>query len=72
MAVKIRKQKVQKKNCYKNSLEATPFGNKINHLEKMKLMWIVIKFIKKNKLTSKTHQRLRSEKDNVFLKKLIA
>ena len=54
---KIKKTK-ETKNCdikrklkfedYKNCLEAAQIGNKINHLEKMKLMRIVLKKMKKN------------------------
>ena len=55
--IKIKKAK-ETKNCdikrklkfedYKNCLEAAQIGNKINHLEKMKLMRIVLKKMKKN------------------------
>ena len=55
--IKIKKTK-ETKNCdikrklkfedYKNCLEAAQIGNKINHLEKMKLMRIVLKKMKKN------------------------
>ena len=55
--IKIKKTK-ETKNCdikrklkfedYKNCLEAAQIGNKINHLEKMKLMSIVLKKMKKN------------------------
>ena len=41
------KKKLKFEN-YKNCLEATKHDNKINYLEKMKLMWIVLKKIIKN------------------------
>ena len=55
--IKIKKTK-ETKNCdikikrkfedYKNCLEAAQIENKINHLEKMKLMRIVLKKMRKN------------------------
>ena len=53
--MKIKKQKAQKEKKrklkfkdYKNYLEAAQIENKINHLEKIKLMQIILRKIKKN------------------------
>ena len=56
---------------YENCLEAIQIENKINHLEKNKIYVDGLKegqqeFIKNNKLISKTQQRFRSEKHNIF------
>ena len=60
---------------YKNCLEATQIENKINHLEKSKTDIDCIKenhkeFIKNNKLITKTQQRFRSERHNVFTEEI--
>ena len=52
---------------YKNCLEAAQIETKINHLEKKKVDVASYKeFIKINKLISKTQQRFKSERHNVF------
>ena len=76
----MKKQKAKKKcvikrklKCedHKNCLEAAQFENKINHLQKNKIDVDSLKgFINNNKLKLKTQQRLKSESNNVLLKKL--
>ena len=61
---------------YKSCLVATQLENKINHLQKNKIDVDSLKkdqkeFLKNNTLILKTQQRLKSEKHNVVLKKLI-
>ena len=77
---KSKKQKAQKSvsskkklkfENYKNCLEVNQLKNKINHLKKLRLMWVVLekskkKIIKSNTLISKSQQRFRSETNNVF------
>ena len=60
---------------YKSCLEAAQIENKINHLEKNKIVVDCLKedqneFIKNNKLILKTQQRFRSEKHNVFTEEI--
>ena len=57
---------------YKNYLEATQLDNEINYLEKNKIEIDSLKkghkeFIKNDKSISKTQQRFRSERHNVFI-----
>ena len=71
----VMKRKLKFKG-YSNCLEAAQIKIKINHLEKNKIDADSLKedhkeFIKNDKLILKTQQRLRSEKHNVFSKKLI-
>ena len=67
-------KKYDKFENFKNSLEATQLENKINHLEKIKLIQIVLKnhkeFIRNSKSISKTQQRFKSEKHNIFTKEI--
>ena len=64
------KRKLKFKN-YKNCLEATQLGNKINHLEKNQTNIGSIKQInKKNKLILGTQQRFKSGSHNVFIEEL--
>ena len=44
----VQKKCVKKREYYKNRLEAAQIENKIIHLEKIKLMQIVLKKIKKS------------------------
>ena len=58
---------------YKNCLEGAKIKNKINHLEKTKVMSIILKtiikeFIKNNKSILKT--QFRSEKHNIFTEEI--
>ena len=71
---KSKKQKAQKSvsskkklkfENYKNCLEANQLKNKINHLKKSRLMWVVSD--KSNTLISKSQQRFRSETIMCFL-----
>ena len=63
---------------YKNCLEASQLKNKINYLEKNKFNIVSLfcykikhnKFIKNNELILKTHQRFKSETNNVFTEKI--
>ena len=80
--MKTKKQKVQKsviKKCkfkdYKNCLQAAQIENKINHLEKNKIDVGSLKkdkkeFMKNNKLTLKTQQRLKVKGIMFLLKKV--
>ena len=70
------KRKLKFKN-YKNCLEATQLGNKMNYLEKKKLTQIVSfvtkkhrEFIKNNKSILKTKQKFKSGKHNIFTEKI--
>ena len=69
------KKKLQFEN-YKNSLEVIQLENKINYPEKNEIKTDNLKryhkqFIRNNKLILKTQQRFKSDRHNVFLKKLI-
>ena len=59
---------------YKNCSEESRIENKINHLERKKLVKIVWKikkkFMKSNKLILKTKQRFKSESRNVFTEEI--
>ena len=75
--MKIKKQKkfVKKRKFkfryHKNRLEAGQIENKIDYLEKNKIVVDSLKeFIKKNKLIQKTEQRFRREKHNVFTEQI--
>ena len=64
-------KRILKFEDYKYCLEATQLENKINHLEKNNLNVDNIRenhkeFIKNNKLTSKSQQKFRIKKYNVF------
>ena len=68
------KRKLKLKN-YKNCLKATQLENKINQLEQNKVNTESLRenhneFIKNNKLLSKTQQRIKNEKHNVFTEKI--
>ena len=68
------KRKLKFEN-YKNCLEATQLENKINYLEKNKIVIDIItenheEFIKNNKSTLKIQQSFKSEKHNVFTEEI--
>ena len=78
--MRVKKQKVQK-NCfmkrklkfkdYKNCLEEDKIENKINHLEEKETdVGSPKQFIINSKLISKTQQRFKSERNNVFTKEI--
>ena len=61
---------------FKDCLVATQLENKVNHLEKITLLWIVLKkiikdFYKNNTLILRTQQIFKSEKYNILMKKLV-
>ena len=68
------KQKLKRKD-YKNSLGATHLENEVSHSEKNKLDVDILKanhkeFIRNNRLTTKSQQRFKSLKHNIFTKEV--